>query len=68
MSEDRGKRRLAKQLLLYNGIMLTAGILVPEALDIGKFIAPFVFPAAIGLFIGDAYFESKRITNPLSGM
>jgi hypothetical protein len=59
---NRGKRVLARQLLVFNGAMLIAGLWYPEALDIGKFILPFVFPSAIGLFIGDAYFANQRTT------
>ena len=59
-TSERGKRRLAQQLLVYNGLMFIAGFWYPEALDIGKFITPFVFPSAVGLFIGDAYFANQR--------
>jgi len=60
-SETRGKRRLAKQLLVYNGLVLTVGVWFPEALDIGKFVTPFIFPSAIGLYTADAYFATKHV-------
>jgi len=61
---SRGKRTLAKQLLVFNGAMAVTALWLPEAMELTKFLVPFVFPSAIGLYIGDAYFHSKSISTP----
>lgn len=56
---ERGKRTLGRQLLVFEGALAILGLHIPEALDLAKFFAPYIIPAATGLFIGDAYFHNK---------
>jgi len=62
---ERGKRRLARQLLLCEAALTVAGFGIPEAWAMAKFFAPYLIPSAVGLFIGDAYFKnsSSRASN-----
>lgn len=67
-SGERGKRRLARQILLVQAGVSILGIWVPQAWVIAQFYAPFLIPAAILLFTGDAvsdaYVKGVTIRNP----
>lgn len=64
---ERGKRRLAQQLLLFQAALTIIGIWVPVGWTMAQFYAPFLIPAAITLFIGDAvsdaYIKSSSSRN-----
>jgi len=51
---ERGKRRLARQMLVFQLTMSVLGVWVPQAWVIAQFYAPFLIPAAITLYLGDA--------------
>lgn len=51
---ERGKRRLARQMLVFQLTVSVLGIWVPQAWVIAQFYAPFLIPAVITLYLGDA--------------
>ena len=55
---ERGKRKLARQMLVVQLGVSVLGIWMPQAWVIAQFYAPFLIPAAITLFIGDAISDS----------
>lgn len=66
--QQRGKRRLAKQMLLAQLGFSVLGVWLPQAWTIAMFYAPFLIPAAITLFLGDAisdtYIKSASLRSP----
>jgi len=67
---ERGKRRLARQLLLFQAALTVTGFWAPIGWTMAQFYAPFLIPAAITLFLGDAvsdaYIKSSARRNDVS--
>jgi len=65
--EGRGKRTLAKRMLVAQLAVSVAAIWIPQAWVIAQFYAPFIIPAAITLYLGDAvsdtYLKSASARN-----
>lgn len=59
---ERGKRRLGRQILLFQAALTVWGGLEPTVWEMAKFYAPFTIPSAIGLFFADGILHNQRVT------
>lgn len=58
---ERGKRRLGRQILLFQAALTVWGGFEPTVWEMAKFYAPFTVPSAIGLFLADGVLHNQRV-------
>lgn len=63
VSLERGKRKLARQILFAQLVFSVLGMWYPIAWTMAMFYAPFLIPSAIALYLGDAVQHAYTTAN-----
>ena len=63
VSLERGKRKLARQMLFAQLVFSLLGMWYPIAWQMAMFYAPFIIPSAIALYLGDAVQHAYTTAN-----